>query len=67
MKAVDRVSLNVKGGEFITIKGPSGAGKTTLLNLLGGLDSPDSGLIYNQGGELVASTAQEGVIRVREP
>lgn len=49
VKAVDNVSLNVKNGEFVTIKGPSGAGKTTLLNLLGGLDSPDSGTIYNQG------------------
>ncbi len=49
VKAVDNVSINVTYSEFITIKGPSGAGKTTLLNLLGGLDSPDSGIIYNQG------------------
>ncbi|MHA1932287.1 MAG: ABC transporter ATP-binding protein [Promethearchaeota archaeon] len=49
VKAVDNISLNVKNGEFIAIKGPSGAGKTTLLNLLGGLDSPNSGTIYNQG------------------
>ncbi len=49
VKAVDGVSLNVKFGEFIVIKGPSGAGKTSLLNLLGGLDSPNSGIIYNQG------------------
>jgi len=49
VKAVDNVSINVTFSEFITIKGPSGAGKTTLLNLLGGLDSPDSGIIYNQG------------------
>ena len=49
VKAVDNVSLNVKTGEFVAIKGPSGAGKTTLLNLLGGLDAPNSGAIYNQG------------------
>jgi putative ABC transport system ATP-binding protein len=49
VKAVDNVSINITFSEFITIKGPSGAGKTTLLNLLGGLDSPDSGIIYNQG------------------
>ena len=47
VKAVDNVSINITFSEFITIKGPSGAGKTTLLNLLGGLDSPDSGIIYN--------------------
>ncbi|MFX1455698.1 MAG: ABC transporter ATP-binding protein [Promethearchaeota archaeon] len=49
VKAVDKVSITVKTGEFLAIKGPSGAGKTTLLNLLGGLDSPNSGAIYNQG------------------
>jgi putative ABC transport system ATP-binding protein len=49
VKAVDNVSLSVKNGEFLAIKGPSGAGKTTLLNLIGGLDSPNSGVIYNQG------------------
>ncbi|MFX0029238.1 MAG: ABC transporter ATP-binding protein [Candidatus Hermodarchaeota archaeon] len=49
VKAVDEVSLEIKDGEFIAIIGPSGAGKTTLLNLLGGLDSPNSGTVYNQG------------------
>lgn len=49
VRAVDNVSLTVRNGEFIVIKGPSGAGKTTLLNLLGGLDSPDKGVIYSHG------------------
>ncbi|MFX1326393.1 MAG: ABC transporter ATP-binding protein, partial [Promethearchaeota archaeon] len=43
------VSIKIKDGEFVVIKGPSGAGKTTLLNLLGGLDSPDGGTIYSFG------------------
>ncbi|MFW9951836.1 MAG: ABC transporter ATP-binding protein [Candidatus Thorarchaeota archaeon] len=46
VKAVNDVSLNIEDREFLVIKGPSGAGKTTLLNLIGGLDSPNSGLIY---------------------
>ena len=47
VRAVDGVSIDVKEGQFIAIKGPSGAGKTTLLNLLGGLDSPNEGIIYS--------------------
>jgi len=46
VRAVDNISLKVKENEFLVIKGHSGAGKTTLLNLIGGLDSPNSGTIY---------------------
>ena len=46
VRAVENVSLSIYRGEFLVIKGPSGAGKTSLLNLLGGLDSPKSGIIY---------------------
>ena len=51
VRAVDDVSLTIRDGEFIVIRGPSGAGKTTLLNLIGGLDSPekDKGTIYEHG------------------
>ncbi|NHJ19916.1 MAG: ABC transporter ATP-binding protein [Candidatus Lokiarchaeota archaeon] len=47
VRAVDNVSLRVKESDFVIIKGPSGAGKTTLLNLIGGLDSPKSGVVYS--------------------
>lgn len=49
VRAVDHVSFSIYNGEFIVIKGPSGAGKTSLLNLIGGLDSPNSGNIYSFG------------------
>ena len=43
-KILDKISLNIKKGEFISIVGPSGAGKTTLLNIIGGcLLSPSAG------------------------
>jgi putative ABC transport system ATP-binding protein len=41
--ALDRVSIAVVEGEFVSIQGTSGSGKSTLLNLLGGLDRPSSG------------------------
>ena len=40
-KVVNKIDLNVKKGEIISITGPSGAGKTTLLNLISTLDDPD--------------------------
>jgi putative ABC transport system ATP-binding protein len=51
VRAVDGVSLSIRKGDFIVIRGPSGAGKTTLLNLIGGLDSPekDKGKIFEHG------------------
>jgi putative spermidine/putrescine transport system ATP-binding protein len=42
-KAVDRVSLDVPAGAFVSLLGPSGSGKTTTLNLIAGFLVPDSG------------------------
>lgn len=47
--AVDRVSLEVRHGEFISLIGPSGCGKTTALRLIAGLEQPDSGQIVIKG------------------
>ncbi|MEO8132900.1 MAG: ABC transporter ATP-binding protein [Betaproteobacteria bacterium] len=41
--ALDRVDLDVKSGEFLTLLGPSGSGKTTLLMVLAGFTRPDHG------------------------
>lgn len=52
IKAVDSLSLDVSDGEFLALVGKSGSGKTTLLNLIGGLDSPDSGSITINGTDI---------------
>lgn len=43
VRALDRVSLTIEHGEFVAVQGSSGSGKSTLLNILGILDSADSG------------------------
>jgi len=52
VRALDGVSLEFEGGQFVSIVGPSGAGKSTLLHLLGALDAPDSGSIVFDGSEI---------------
>ena len=47
--ALNDVSLQVNGGDFIAIMGPSGSGKSTLLNIIGGLDYPSSGEVILDG------------------
>ena len=43
---VDRLHLQIQGGEFIVLLGPSGCGKTTTLRMLAGLETATSGNIY---------------------
>jgi spermidine/putrescine transport system ATP-binding protein len=47
--AVDRIDLDVREGEFLTIVGPSGSGKTTLLRMLAGMEQPTEGNITLRG------------------
>ena len=42
-KALDAMSLDIKGGETVVFLGPSGCGKTTTLRIIAGLESPDPG------------------------
>lgn len=44
--ALNKVSLEIKEGEFVSVMGPSGCGKSTLLNILGLLDNPSDGEYY---------------------
>ena len=52
IKAADGISFELEQGEFVVIVGPSGAGKTTVLNMLGGMDTCDSGEILVDGQDI---------------
>lgn len=52
VKAVDKVSLTIKDGEFVAIIGASGSGKSTLLHLLGGVDKPSNGKVIIDDEEI---------------
>lgn len=50
--ALNKLSMEVKEGEFIAVMGPSGCGKSTLLNILGLLDDSDGGSFVFNGTEV---------------
>src|SRR3954451_13902005 len=52
--AVDRVSLDIRAGEFFSLLGPSGCGKTTLLRLLAGFETPTDGSVHIGGRDVTA-------------
>jgi putative ABC transport system ATP-binding protein len=51
--ALNKLSFEVKEGEFVAVMGPSGCGKSTLLNIVGLLDDADSGSFLFNGIEVV--------------
>ena len=59
LEVLQGVSLEVRRGEFVALRGASGAGKSTLLHLFGGLDSPNAGEIWFAGGNIAHLTQTE--------
>lgn len=59
IRALDDVSLDIDGGEFVSVIGPSGSGKSTLMHILGCLDSPTHGTIQLDGQMIQTATARE--------
>ncbi len=62
--ALNDVSIEIKDNEFVAVMGSSGSGKSTLMNVLGCLDTPDSG-IYKLNGQDVASMTDDELSMVR--
>ena len=59
IRALDDVSLDIEGGELISIIGPSGSGKSTLMHILGCLDTPTHGTIQLDGVMIHNATARQ--------
>jgi ABC-type lipoprotein export system ATPase subunit len=57
--ALRGVSFTVREGQFTVLHGRSGSGKTTLLNIVGGLDSPTSGMVSVAGRNLARASERE--------
>ncbi len=59
LQVLDQLDLTIPEGDFVALMGPSGSGKTTILNLVGGLDSCDSGTVTVADAEVSAMSRRE--------
>jgi putative ABC transport system ATP-binding protein len=64
VRALDRASLSIEDGEFVSIIGPSGSGKSTLMNIIGCLDVADSGE-YILDGQSIDQYSETELARIR--
>lgn len=55
-RTLNKVSFDVRDGEFLSILGPSGCGKTTILRILIGLQKPTSGTVFKDGIDITNAT-----------
>src|SRR5258708_40171733 len=60
--ALEDVSLDVRGREFVTLLGPSGCGKSTLLYLIGGFLPTETGKILIDGKPIAAPGPDRGIV-----
>jgi len=66
VRAISKINLEVKKGDFVAVMGPSGSGKTTLLTLIGCLDRPTRGrLILGTKGTDVTKVPENELYKIR--
>ncbi len=59
MRALDHANMEIRDGEFVSIIGPSGSGKSTMMNIIGCLDTADSGRYLLDGQEIAEYSESE--------
>ena len=64
VRALDHATLTIREGEFVAIIGPSGSGKSTLMNIMGCLDTADSGE-YLLDGQRIERYSEDELARIR--
>ena len=58
LQVLKGITLDINGGEFVSLTGASGSGKSTLMNILGCLDRPTSGHYYIAGEDVAKFNAE---------
>jgi putative ABC transport system ATP-binding protein len=66
VRVLDRVTLEIGKGDYVSVVGPSGSGKSTLLLMLGGMLSPSDGRVLVDGESLYELAADERAARRRK-
>lgn len=64
VRALDHASMRIKEGEFVSIVGPSGSGKSTMMNIIGYLDTADSG-VYRLDGLEIDEYSESELAKIR--
>ncbi len=64
IRAIEKINIKIKKGNFIALKGPSGSGKSTLLHMIGLLDRPTCGQIFFDGQD-VSRLSDDEITRIR--
>jgi NitT/TauT family transport system ATP-binding protein len=62
LEVLQRISVDVRHGEFVSIVGPSGCGKTTFLRIIGGLEQASSGAVKLDGRVIEGPAADRGFV-----
>jgi len=62
LRALEKIALDVRSGEFVTVVGPSGCGKSTLLKLIAGFSASSAGRIIFQGEEVRGLNTKVGYV-----